>query len=329
MKTEEQTSNIYTSDASFLTWDYHFEQELSSGFLYLVPPNNTGDGNIIEINPCKGLFISAANWLPKKQMERYYRIKQKFIKIYYFESGDVTLIQNGKAAQKIMHGVNLYLNKPSQGRVIYGSNVPLRYISILIFENYIKNSIFSNIMKNKLQLEELLCWRSHDYNTDETGTIFMQLRNRLFIGTSSPAYYESKVCELLTIINENFKDESMLLKNAKLLIPKDELNALENVRRAIDRFPLNPPKMEKLMQVAHMSQTKLRETFKKVYGLPIGTYMQNIKLKRSIVLLSDDKLKIGEIAELLGYKSASKFSLAFKKAYGTTPQKYKKGKNLQ
>ena len=59
-------------------------------------------GNVIEINPCQGLFVSCANWIPKIDMERKYNIEKNFLKLYFFESGEIYLIQNGKKTKKIM-----------------------------------------------------------------------------------------------------------------------------------------------------------------------------------------------------------------------------------
>ena len=75
-------------------------------------------------------------------MERKYEINQKLVKIYYLESGGVTLIQNGRKAQPITEGIHLYLNKPSQGRVLYQPNIPISYASVLLFEDYIHRTFF-------------------------------------------------------------------------------------------------------------------------------------------------------------------------------------------
>src|SRR3712207_4282261 len=130
------TQYDYTSDASFFISDYHFSFEKKSIFLKLNPGESIGAGGVVEINPCNGLYLSCANWTPKINMERKYYIAKEFVKLYFLESGSVTLIQNGKKKSIIPHGVNLYLNKPSSGRVLYGAMTPICYVSILLHREY-------------------------------------------------------------------------------------------------------------------------------------------------------------------------------------------------
>lgn len=114
-------------DASFYLYDYHFRQDNHKGICTLHPQSGQGYGNVYQVQPAEGLFLSTGNWLPYAPMERKYVINQNLVKIYYLESGGVTLIQNGKKAQPITEGIHLYLNKPSQGRVLYQPNIPICY----------------------------------------------------------------------------------------------------------------------------------------------------------------------------------------------------------
>ena len=197
-------NNVYTSDASFLISDYNFSSIENSKFLNLCPDEKIGDGNIIEINPCEGLYISSANWCPKVDIERKYQIQKNFIKLYYIESGDITLIQNGKKKIKISKGVNLYYNKPSKGRVLYTAKTPICYVSILIHKEYI-DRIFTFFHEYEITLPYVFQWNAEDYNCTEIGKIFMQIREKMIEGINSSLYYESKIIEALSIISQNKK----------------------------------------------------------------------------------------------------------------------------
>lgn len=71
--------------------------------------------------------------------------------------------------------------------------------------------------------------------------------------------------------------------------------------------------MEALAAIAGMGATKLRQSFKLWYGMTIAEYIRQQKLKYALRLLSDDDRSISNIAALIGYESASKFAMAFKK----------------
>ncbi len=315
-------SNEYISDASFFISDYHFSSTEKSEFLNLYPDEKLGAGNIIEINPYKGLHLSCANWYPKIDMERKFSIQKKIMKLYYFESGNVTLIQNGKKKIKISQGVNLYYNKPSSGRVLYAGKTPICYVSLLLHEEYI-DRLLAFFPKHQIAFPYIFSWKPGDYNCMEIGKIFMQIREKMIKGVTSSAYYESKIIEALSLIAQNHQTDHEIYTNANLTLPHTELSQIECVRQAICKSPLAPPSTEELCRISAMSQTKLRELFRKTYGITLGRYIQQNKLEQSLVLLADASLSIAKIAEILGYSNTSKFSAAFKKIYKKNPSKYR------
>lgn len=310
-------------DASFYLYDYHFCQSHQNGICTLQPQKKQGQGTVYQVQPTEGIFLSTGNWIPYTPMERKYEINQKLVKIYYLESGAVTLIQNGKKAQPITEGIHLYLNKPSKGRVLYQPNVPISYISVLLFDDYIEKNLQARFTPDDFDYAEIYNWKVFDYNTPEIGALFLQIRSKLIAGENSRLYYESKVGELLSIVATNFhKQRNEILLTEQIPIHKQK--SLEAVRVAIEQNILNPPEIEHLCKISAMGKTKLRESFKKMYGVPIGTYIRQSKMKYASLLLKKNELSISSIAKHLGYQNASKFSSAFKNYFNQSPEIYRK-----
>ena len=71
----------------------------------------------------------------------------------------------------------------------------------------------------------------------------------------------------------------------------------------------------------------LSDVFKKTTGNTIGNYYQSRRLDASRLLIREQKFKINQIAERLGYSSLYAFSNAFKKRYGISPRNYLNGLN--
>lgn len=312
-------------DASFYLYDYHFQQDHHNGIFTLHPQNQQGCGRVYQIQPADGLFLSTGNWTPSEPMVREYTINQPLVKIYYLESGGVTLIQNGKKAQPITEGIHLYLNKPSQGRVVYQPDVPIRYSSVLLFEDYIEKTLQERFTPDDFDYAEVYNWKSFDYNTPEVGTLFLQIRDKLIAGETSRLYYESKVGELLSIVAGNFHRQRQAVLQQQHLSPQEK-KLLEAVRQAIEQNILHPPDISQLCKISTMGKTKLRESFKAMYGVPIGTYIRQAKMRYALLLLANPNLTIGHIAAHLGYANASKFAAAFRKAYGRSPEEYRNQK---
>ena len=243
MQTDSTQAAHELGDASFYLHDYHFRQDNHNGICTLQPQNRQGYGNIYQVQPTDGLFLSTGSWIPYASMERKYEINQKLVKIYYLESGGVTLIQNGRKAQPITEGIHLYLNKPSQGRVLYQPNIPISYASVLLFEDYIEKNLQDRFTPDDFDYAEVYDWKAFDYNTPEIGTLFLQIRDKLIAGETSRLYYESKVGELLSIVAGNFHKQRQEIASKHQSLSKQEKKALESVRLAIEQNILNPPEL--------------------------------------------------------------------------------------
>jgi len=85
------------------------------------------------------------------------------------------------------------------------------------------------------------------------------------------------------------------------------------------------PTIEELSARFHINQTTLKNTFKKVFGQPVATYMKKYRIKKAIELLYTD-MPISEIASEVGYENSSKFTAAFKDVTGVLPRSYRKSK---
>lgn len=331
MTAENRQQAFHTlGDASFYMTDYHFNEVKEKKYGNIrtyYPPAKAGQGSLYQVQPTDGIFLSVSDWIPYHDMERRYQIEHKMIKMYYLESGEVQLIQNGKRTAEIQEGIHLYLNSPSKGRVLYRAGIPLRYISVLLLEDYFLPFLQSRYASDGLDYAALFSWREFDYNTPEIGRIFLQIKDKILSGETSRLYYESKVGELLSVAAGNAQRQKQQA-NASLNRMKDclspvEQKALERARLTIERSILNPPSSEELCSIAAMGHTKFRRTFQLRYGLSPRDYILRARMHYACLLLSKPALSIGVIAAHLGYASAGKFSIAFRKVYHHSPAQYR------
>lgn len=80
-----------------------------------------------------------------------------------------------------------------------------------------------------------------------------------------------------------------------------------------------------LALVIGMSETKLKEGFKKVHGTTIHRCHLTIRLQKAHELLQETNLGIREIAALTGFARASNFAAAFRQMMGKVPSEVRKG----
>jgi AraC-like DNA-binding protein len=71
-----------------------------------------------------------------------------------------------------------------------------------------------------------------------------------------------------------------------------------------------------------MGLTKFKKLFKQVNHSTVTEYIQQRRIGQAEHLLTNTDLTIGQIANIVGYKSASRFSELFKKSNGIRPLEY-------
>ncbi|MDB3082964.1 AraC family transcriptional regulator [Clostridioides difficile] len=85
--------------------------------------------------------------------------------------------------------------------------------------------------------------------------------------------------------------------------------------------------IEELSKKYLINSSTLKETFKFVYGMPIGNYMKNFRIKKAMELLLSTNDNIASIASKVGYITQGKFTSAFKDVTNILPTEYRKLKH--
>jgi two-component system response regulator YesN len=74
----------------------------------------------------------------------------------------------------------------------------------------------------------------------------------------------------------------------------------------------------------NFSPSYFSRLYKHITGESFVKYVLKRRLKRGMELLQNEKLKINDIARMVGYWSPSYFIREFKNMYGITPAEYRK-----
>lgn len=88
----------------------------------------------------------------------------------------------------------------------------------------------------------------------------------------------------------------------------------------LERYDQPFPTIPTLARMAMMSESKLKQVFKKAFGMSLFEYFQQNRMLRAKDMLMSDLHSVTEVGTMLGYHNLSNFSAAFKKEFGVLPK---------
>jgi AraC-like DNA-binding protein len=127
----------------------------------------------------------------------------------------------------------------------------------------------------------------------------------------------------------------LLLVEALRALPGEEapsglLRGLADARlalvlRAVHADPARPWTVDQLAKKAALSRSAFFERFTRAVGQPPMEYLLAWRMAMAKELLRGRELSVGQVAERVGYGSASTFSTAFSRRVGRAPGRYGRG----
>lgn len=87
----------------------------------------------------------------------------------------------------------------------------------------------------------------------------------------------------------------------------------------VSNLSVQPPTIPALARIAMMSETKLKNMFKAVYGYNIYEYYQKNRMLKARQLLHSKKMSVKEAGMAMGFKNLSNFTIAYKKEFNMLP----------
>lgn len=138
-------------------------------------------------------------------------------------------------------------------------------------------------------------------------------------------YFKLKILELLLFLGAVEMPSQF---EERQYFHKDQVAVIKEIKEYMTEHLDKHFTLSELSQRFDIPLTAMKLCFKGVYGSPIYTYMISYRMQTAAVLLRQTKESITAIGMKLGYSNSSKFSEAFKKAMGMTPQEYRKNNCL-
>lgn len=109
------------------------------------------------------------------------------------------------------------------------------------------------------------------------------------------------------------------VRNDERPLSAEDAEGLQNVTSYIaDHYAFDIP-LERLANIACMSESKLKSCFKRQFGCSVTQYIQGRRMSQAEHLLIDTDFTMGQIAQMIGYTTSSRFAELFKKSTAFCP----------
>lgn len=132
-------------------------------------------------------------------------------------------------------------------------------------------------------------------------------------------YYRIQAQQLLYLI---FRRLLAKENRAMKALNRADIDKLYEVRTAILTNIAEPPRLKELSKMGGMSETKMKQLFKQVFGDTIYNYYQQKRMDEAAYLIKHGGYSVSEAGYHLGFSNLSHFARLFKKHHGATPKKY-------
>lgn len=118
-------------------------------------------------------------------------------------------------------------------------------------------------------------------------------------------------------------DTFYLLLESQQLLPKLD-DRIHNALLFIEQNISQPLTISALSEVAFLSPTQFKKTFKKQLGVTVLGYITKLRMEKAQALLMHTDYPLQIIGEKVGFKELSAFSRKFKQYYGFSPKQFKR-----
>jgi AraC-like DNA-binding protein len=304
------------------------KRRFGKGWCYDMPESE-GHGWIIQMSPEPGLFCVSAWFSTKTTRSFSFDTDKPSAWLFSVSSGRITTSGQGRTERELKPMNQLVASGGKPVMIRFFEEELICFDAIIVFEEYMHGRLLAGGGSESSFLQgEVRHWTEQGINTADVLLAMDELKWSVRKAAVPLAYYYFKCGEILMLIKRNQELPGQRDNRRADHVTWDNKQRIFKVKDAIDRDMLEPPDLSQLAALAAMSESKLRRSFKLVYGVTIASYVREGKLQQAMRMLAKDEMSIRDIGRACGYDCAGRFTAAFRKVHQITPSQYRKSFDL-
>lgn len=286
-----------------------FTKELGEGYMRLVKLPN-------------GLQAIISDYILKEDiLLQRKKVKEDFFTLRFDEADIKNVEQQDTSTQNTAKSAVFLMSTKFDWLFFTPKNTRIKGINIVFSREWLDN--FLGIERVGDILKKYLSLKTSSFNYEALDTEYKRIMAEAMNSN------EDQIFELLIIQNrimllmERFFTriyKKMSDSSFDMKVSNDDLQRLMLVEgELLKDFSVVPPGIPKLARMAAMSPSKLKTSFRDVYGLPIYQYFQKHRMNKAKAMLLSQKYNVREVGIDVGFSNLSNFAKAFKKSFDQLP----------
>ncbi|MDO3694190.1 AraC family transcriptional regulator [Wenyingzhuangia sp. chi5] len=242
--------------------------------------------------------------------------------------GELACCLDGEANSSFTLRKNTYnlFYIPASNNLYKYSSKKKQVLNIYFLESYLQSKMGYCFTQTLVEFQKAKKRKRPFAFFDEGLLLSIHLKNIIqdflecsFEGTTKQSFLEAKLTELVLVSLMNNESEKEVSEISG--VEKENLRRVEDYIQTHLKEELN---ISELSLIAGLNTSKLKKSFKKVYGTTIFKYITFLRIEKAKELILKEKYTISEASYEVGYKNPQHFTVAFKKKLGYLPSQLKK-----
>ena len=285
-------------------------------------PESLGNGFVKGVDLGNGLSVLMAETsLRHSLVLEVGTVDEEFYVLNFQESNPETDdVKDQQPEDSIFLQTGVYLRSSLDSAQYYLPAGHLRSVSVIMPLTWMQH--FAEQSESGIMLEHLRSIPFRKHHLQLMDTEYRIIISKLFNPELKTPLRELFIGNRIMLLIEKFFTKHYLGLSAEKekQLTAEELERLAEVEnKLVNGLFEETPTIDDLAKMAAMSATKLKRSFKSIFGLPVYEYYQKHRMHVAKDILLTGKYTVKQVGQKVGYQNISHFAAAFKKIHGVLP----------
>jgi AraC-like DNA-binding protein len=305
----------------------HFQVEMKQDRLEYPPTVATGFAQVIPMQAGGLQALAYEHYFVETFLLKRKRIDQEFYTIWFTDvdvKGDVVVELDAETH----HATNASFSTAMLTSSLFDANYELsagssiRGINILLDNQWLAQHL--GVSSQSGLLQKYLSLKASRITMEPLDMDYKKLLQEIMdlLAGDEPFKQLAIQNRIMLLLERFFMRMSVKMENNAfdIKLSREDINRVMEVESLITKDLFRPaPIIPELAKLVNVSETKLKNNFKTVFGVPIYQYFQKARMRAAREVLETNKYSIKQVALEMGYINLSNFSTAFRKEFGILP----------